>query len=79
MCLFGYVSWTFKVQKIQGKEILLPEFTSCCCLSEMLADLFSYPKPHFYLSENMYNGYYFPHITKIFQFFITFQSENHRR
>ena len=32
MYLFGYVGWTFKLQKILGIDILLPEF--------ILADLF---------------------------------------
>ena len=36
---------------ILGKEILLPEFTSCGCFLKMLAGLFSYREQHFYLSE----------------------------
>ena len=34
MYLSGYASWTFKPQKILGKEILWRELTSCCCLFE---------------------------------------------
>ena len=66
MCLFGYASWIFKLQKILGKELLFPEVASCCCLFKnhcMLAGLSSYPKWHFYLSEN--KRHYFYHMTKI--------------
>ena len=53
MYLFGYASWTFRLQKIVGKEILLSEITSYCCLPElMVAGLGSSPKRHFHdLSE----------------------------
>ena len=67
MCLFGYASWIFKLQKILGKELLFPEVASCCCLFKnhcMLARLSSYPNWHFYLSENnrhyFYPGAYYP-------------------
>ena len=39
MYLLGYASLTFKLQEIIGKEILLPEFTSCCCLFERAQEL----------------------------------------
>ena len=45
MYLFGYPSLTLKLQKILGKEILVPEFTSCCCLCENA----SWP---FFLTQN---------------------------
>ena len=37
----------FKLQKILGNEILLPEFTSCCCLSENAGWPFFLPKTTF--------------------------------
>ena len=54
MYLFGYASWTFKLQKISGKEILLqyPNLRAAVTFPKMLAGLFSYLKRHFYLSES---------------------------
>ena len=44
MYLFGYASSTFKLQKILGIEILLPEFTCCFCLSENASTPFLLPR-----------------------------------
>ncbi len=62
-CIFSDKVTELSNLKLLGNKILLPEFTSRCCVLENRSWPSLFPKRHFSLSEN--NRHYFPHVTKV--------------